>query len=47
MAAVEEVHAAGRELRGRRRHRVDADRRLLALELVDGPDARFALEVDA
>ena len=36
--AVQEVHAARRELRAGRRQRVDADRRLLALELVDRPD---------
>ena len=42
LPAVQEVHPARRELRARRRHRVDADRRLLALELVDRPDPRLA-----
>ena len=39
--AVQEVHAARRQLGRRGRHRVDADRRLLPLELVDGPDPGF------
>ena len=39
LPAVQEVHPARRELRVRRRQRVDADRRLLALELVDRADA--------
>src|SRR4051794_26998798 len=38
VATEEEAHPARRELGRRRRHRVDADGRLLALELVDGPD---------
>ena len=39
IAAVQEVHPARRELGARGRQRVDADGRLLALELVDGADA--------
>ena len=38
VARVEEVHATRRVLGRRGRHRVDADRRLLPLELVDGAD---------